>query len=280
MLFFDVNFYRRVGRALGFFYFFLKLKNKIMKQILILILLLLSFNGFAQNDYQAAFQRGNEAFTAKNYERAADIYEQILAKEQVSFELYFNLGNAYFRLNEIPKAILNYERALQIKPNQKETLYNLKLANQRTIDQISTASPFFLINWWVIWRGLFSSTVWSILAIIAVFTSILGCLVWLFGESRKKKKIGFLLGVVFFVFGILFCLTAWQRFAYEQNSNMAILFAKETPLKLGADNASPDVLLLHEGTKVEILGKTGLWNKVRLPNGEQGWLPVKSLVKI
>lgn len=251
-----------------------------MKKILTLILLLLSFNGFAQDDYQAAFQRGNEAFTTKNYERAADIYEQILAKEQVSFELYFNLGNAYFRLNEIPKAILNYERALQIKPHQKDARYNLKLANQRTIDQISTASSFFLIEWWIVWRGFFSSTVWSILAIIAVFTSVLGCLVWLFGESRKKKKIGFLLGVVFFVFGILFGLTAWQRYAYEQNSNMAILFAKETSLKLGADNASPNVLILHEGTKVEILGKTGLWHKVRLPNGEQGWLPVESLVKI
>ena len=250
-----------------------------MKQILILALLSISLNGFAQ-DYQAAFQRGNEAFTAADYEKAADIYEQILEIEQVSFELYYNLGNAYFRLNEIPKAILNYERALQIKPYQKEARYNLKLANQRTIDQISTASPFFLIEWWMVWRGLFSSTFWSILAIIAVFTSVLGCLVWLFGESRKMKKIGFVLGVVFLALGILFGLTAWQRYAYEQKSNMAILFAKETPLKLGADNASPDVLLLHEGIKVEILGKTGLWNKVRLPNGEQGWLPVENLVGI
>jgi tetratricopeptide (TPR) repeat protein len=250
-----------------------------MKQLLTLILLSLSFNGFAQ-DYQAAFQRGNEAFTTENYKRAANIYEQILAKEQISFELYYNLGNAYFRLNEIPKAILNYERALQIKPHQKEARYNLKLANQRTIDQISTASPFFLIKWWMVWRGLFSSTFWSILAIITVFTSILGCLVWLFGESRKMKKIGFLLAVLFLALGISFGLTAWQRYAYEQKSDMAILFAKETPLKLGADNASPDILMLHEGIKVEILGKTGLWNKVRLPNGEQGWLPVESLVEI
>lgn len=250
-----------------------------MKQLLILIGLMLSFSGFAQ-DYQAAFQRGNEAFTSENYEKAADIYEQILAKGQSSFELYFNLGNAYFRLNEIPKAILNYERALQIKPHQKEAKYNLKLANQRTIDQISTASPFFLINWWMAWRGLFSSNFWSILTIIAVFTSVLGVLVWLFGESRKAKKIGFLLGVIFFMFGILFGFTAWQRYAYEQKSDMAILFAKETPLKLAADNASPDVLMLHEGIKVEVLGKTGLWNKVRLPNGEQGWLPVESLVEI
>jgi tetratricopeptide (TPR) repeat protein len=253
--------------------------NRNMKQLLILALLAFSFTGFAQ-DYQAAFQRGNEAFAAADYEKAVAIYEQILAKEQLSFELYYNLGNAYFRLNEIPKAILNYERALQIKPYQKEARYNLKLANQRTLDQISPASPFFLITWWMAWRSFFSSPFWSILTIIALFVSISGSIGWLFGESRTTKKVGFLLTIFFIGLGILFGFTAWQRHAYEQKSNMAILFAKETPLKLSADNASPDVLMLHEGTKVEVLGKTGLWNKVRLPNGEQGWLPVENLVEI
>jgi tetratricopeptide (TPR) repeat protein len=250
-----------------------------MKHLLTLSFLVFSLTVFAQ-DYEAAFQRGNEAFTTEDYEKAADVYEQILEKGQVSFELYYNLGNAYFRLNEIPKSILNYERALQIKPHQKAARYNLKLANQRTIDQISTASPFFLIEWWMAWRGFFSSTLWSILTIISIFIGISGGIAWLLGESRKIKKIGFLLTVAFVGLGILFGFTAWQRYAHEQQSDMAILFAEETALKVGADNASPDILTLHEGTKVEVLGKTGLWNKVRLPNGEQGWLPVESLVGI
>lgn len=249
------------------------------KTLSIVYILLFAVTVFAQ-DYQAAFQRGNEAYTNADFERAADIYEQILGKGQMSFELYYNLGNAYFRLNEMPKAILNYERALQIKPQQKAAQYNLKLANQRTVDQISTVTPFFLIKWWMTWRGFFSSTTWSILTISMMFFGVFGFTVWLLGESRKMKKVGFLLGVGFISLGILFGLTAWQRYTHEQNTNMAILFAEETPLKVGADNASPDILMLHEGVKVEVLGKTGLWNKVRLPNGEQGWLPVESLVEI
>lgn len=253
-----------------------------MRFYTILLCCLFQFNLFAQTEteFQSVFQKGNEAFTNQEFEKAANIYEQILAKEQISFELYYNLGNAYFRLNEIPKSILNYERALQIKPHHSDTQYNLKLANQRTIDQISKTPPFFLVQWWINWRGLFSSTIWAILTILMAFVACTGLAFWQLGESRKIKKIGFIVGFGCLALSILLGLTAWQRFSYEQNSNMAILFTKEYPLKSGADDSSPDVLLLHEGTKVELLDKIGLWNKVRLPNGEQGWLPVESLVKI
>ena len=161
------------------------------------------------------------------YEKAANVYEQILEKEQSSFELYYNLGNTYFRLNEIPKSILNYERALQIKPHHKALKYNLKLANQRTIDQISKTPPFFLIQWWINWRGLLSSTLWSILAIAFAVISGISLSVWLLGESRKAKKKGFVIGFLSLALSIVLVLTAWQRYTYEQNSNMAILFTKE-----------------------------------------------------
>jgi tetratricopeptide (TPR) repeat protein len=253
-----------------------------MRFYIILFCCFFQWNLFAQTetDFQSAFQKGNEAFTNQEFEKAANIYEQILAKGKVSFELYYNLGNAYFRLNEIPRSILNYERALQIKPQHGDAQYNLKLANQRTIDQISKTPPFFLIQWWINWRGLFSSTIWSILTIFLAFIACAGLVFWQLGESRKTKKIGFIVGFACLALSILFSLTAWQRFAYEQNSDKAILFIKEYPLKSGADDSSPDILLLHEGTKVELLDKIGLWQKVRLPNGEQGWLPVEGLVKI
>lgn len=247
-----------------------------------ILFLIFASNLSAQSvdDFQSAFQKGNEAFTNQEFEKAANIYEQIVAKGQTSFELYYNLGNAYFRLNEVSKSILNYERALLIKPHHSNAKYNLKLANQRTNDQISPTPPFFLIQWWINWRGLLSSTLWSILAIILAFITCGSLSIWQLGNSRKAKKIGFLIGFACLGLTILLGLTAWQRYTYEQNSNMAILFAKEYALKSGADDSSPDILILHEGTKVELLDKIGLWHKVRLPNGEQGWLPVESLVKI
>ena len=137
-----------------------------------------------------------------------------------------------------------------------------------------------MIQWWINWRGLFSSTVWSILTIIFAFITCIGLGFWQLGQSRKIKKIGFLAGFGCLGLMILLGLTSWQRYIYEHNSNMAILFTEEYPLKSGADDSSPDVILLHEGTKVELLDKIGLWHKVRLPNGEQGWLPTESLVEI
>lgn len=253
-----------------------------MRFYIILLCCLFQLNLFAQTemDFQLAFQKGNEAFTNQEFENAADIYEQILEKGQISFELYYNLGNAYFRLNEIPKSILNYERALQIKPHHNDARYNLKLANQRTIDQITKTPPFFLIQWWINWRGLLSSTIWSVLTILMAFIACVSSAFWQLGNSRKSKKIGFIIGFAALGLTILLSLTAWQRFVYEDDNDMAILFAKEYPLKSGADDSSPNVLLLHEGTKVELLDKIGLWRKVRLPNGEQGWLPIESLVQI
>lgn len=253
-----------------------------MRFYFIILCCLLQFNLFGQTEteLELAFQKGNEAFTNQEFEKAAAIYEQIVAKKQSSFEVYYNLGNAYFRLNEIPKSILNYERALQIKPHHSDVQYNLKLANQRTIDQISKTPPFFLIQWWINWRGLFSSTIWSILTIVFAFVACAGIAIWQLGESRKTKKNGFILGFICLALSIILGCTSWQRFSYEQNSNMAIVFIKEYPLKSGADDSSPNIILLHEGTKVELLDKIGLWHKVRLPNGEQGWLPVEGLIKI
>ncbi len=246
---------------------------------IIIFCLIFNVRAFGE-DFQAIFQLGNKAYTEENYQEAAKIYERLISKNQTSFELNYNLGNAYFRLNEIPKAILNYERALQIRPHHKATQYNLKLSNQRTLDQISETPLFFLVEWWIGWQGFLSSTVWAILAIVLMIGSGIGWISWLFGVSRKIKKIGFVSGILGLSISLFFMLTAWQRYSYEQDSNMAILFAKETALKSSADDRSPDILLLHEGIKVELLDTIGLWHKVRLPNGEQGWLPIKDLIEI
>ena len=252
-----------------------------MRTYIIIMNCLFSFNLLAQTniEYNTAFQKGNASFANQEFEKAVDIYEQIVSKGQLSFELHYNLGNAYFRLNEIPNAILNYERALKLKPSHDDAKYNLKLANQRTADRISNTSPFVLLLLWKKWQNLFSSNSWSMLTIMASFLSFGGLIFWQLGKSRLVRKRGFIFGISCLGFVLFLGLTAALQFQTE-NSDDAILFVKEYPLKSGADNSSPDILILHEGIKVTVLDRIGLWSKVSLPNGEQGWLPSDSLVKI
>lgn len=252
-----------------------------MRTLIILFSCLFSLNlsGQTTAELEKAFHKGNTAFANQEFEKAADIYEQIIAKGHLSFELHYNLGNTYFRLNNIPKAILHYERALKIEPNHADAKYNLELANQRTIDQISNISTFVLVRWWKSWQGLLSSNLWSIFTILASFLGFASLSLWQLSKRQALRKRNFIIGVTCSSIALVFGFTAAAKFQTE-NSDNAILFAKEYPLKSGADDSSPDILLLHEGTKVEILDKIGLWSKVCLPNGEQGWLPSDSLVKI
>ena len=251
-----------------------------MRTLIILFSCLFSLNlsGQTRAELEKAFQKGNTAFANQEFEKAADIYEQIAAKGQLSFELHYNLGNTYFRLNDIPKAILYYERALKVEPNHADARYNLKLANQRTIDQISSISPFILVRWWKSWQDLLSSNSWSIFTVLVSFLGFTGLSLWQLGKHRVFRKRSFVLGISCLSLALFLGLTAAMKYNTE-NSHSAILL-EEYHLKSGADDSSPDILLLHEGIKVEILDKIGLWSKVNLPNGEQGWLPSDSLVKI
>lgn len=234
----------------------------------------------ASENITQQFKQANTAYSSKNYQKAIDGYEAILKAGYQSTELYYNLGNAYFKNNQLAVAILNYERALLSEPYNEDIQYNLKIANQRTVDNISVLRPMFLIVWWGAFRDFFSATAWARLAIALFWLGIGGLILWLMGQTRQLKKQGFIVGICLVALSIFVALTSWQRHLLEQDSGIAIIFAQETALESSPDAQSPDILLLHEGTKVELLDNIGDWYKVRLMNGEQGWLEQDSFVKI
>lgn len=227
------------------------------------------------------FVDGNHAFQAKDYEKAIEYYEiHIQDRGHSRFQGFHNLGNAYYRVGNYSKAILNYERALLIQPNNKRLQQNLKVANQKIEDQFAKAEVFFLVKWWRSWRNLFSTEGWAIFAILMASCSAIGLGFWRLGKSRKKRKRGFFIGFTAFGLLLLFSLTAWQRDIVLKNPKTAIVIKKEIDLKTAADEESPTVLLLHNGTKIRLIDELGDWQKVQLPNGDLGWLEKENFERI
>lgn len=226
------------------------------------------------------FQKATESYKNKDFKTAIMAYEALVAENYVSKELYYNLGNSYFKEKEWGKAVLNYERALQIAPSDEDIQHNLKVVHQELVDDLETVPPFFLSKWWNNLSLLFGSTTWSILSIITIWLAITGLYLWLTGKVRTQRKQGFLAGISLVAISLLFFALGSTRSAKEIDSGEAIIMSKELNLRAAPDPDSKSIVLLHEGTKVQLEDQIGEWYKVRLINGEIGWLPMEQLGKI
>lgn len=231
-------------------------------------------------DAQQVFQEANQAYVSGNYNLAIEKYEAILKESAVSKELYYNLGNSYFRLNKMGKAILNYERAMRLAPSDKDIQHNLDFTRGRIVNDIEPISPFFLIQWWRDVRGLLSIDNWSFLTLLFLWVGVAGFVFLLLGKTRTQKKQGFIGGSILIPLSIVCFLLAKDTQNELTSSRFAIVLSNETSFRPSPDSAIQPTALLHEGIKVEVIDKLSHFVKVRLPNGEEGWLEDNTIESI
>ena len=241
-----------------------------MKQFFILIaILFVSFNLSAQND---PFQSANEAYAKGDFQAAANGYEELLKANGESATIYYNLGNSYYKLNQIAPSILNYERALLLEPGNSDIRFNLEIAKLKAVDKIEAVGDFFLTEWFRDIQNLLSTDAWSRLGIVC-FILLIACL-FLFFFSRRVliKKLGFYVSLGLFVGVVL-----GNCFAYNQKKKLtqrseAIIFTPTTTIKSSPDNSGTDLFILHEGTKIKLKNKLGSWNEIETADGNVGWI--------
>lgn len=250
-----------------------------MKYISVITLIFLHFVCFA-NDAQQQFQEANDAYQAKDYAKAIQVYEALIKAEFVSSDLHYNLGNAYYKNEQLGPAMLQYEKALLLSPKDSDIQHNVEFARSQLVDDIPPLPTFFLADWWNSLRDILSSKGWSIVGLVVLWLGIGGLSVWQLGEKRSQKKQGFVIGSILLLLSALPFGLAWQRNSLEQHSGYAILYQKEISLRSAPDAQSKSILKLHEGTKVALLDELSGWYKVSLVNGEKGWLPIASLKEI
>ena len=225
------------------------------------------------------FQKGVEAYEAGKYQAAIDEWKSLDESGMKSCDLYYNLGNGYFKKGEFPTAILYYEKALLEKPFDKEVKHNLALANERIVKQIKPLPDFFLKRGWTNSSNIFSANTWSWLALVFFWIGIGLVITRLFDWKKGRLQGHYLLGGGLVVMSLLFLLLGFSRGRLEQDSRMAIVLKSNIELRT-APESTVDIMELPEGTKLDIIDKIGVWEKVEAPNGEVGWIHEEDAVRI
>ena len=249
-----------------------------MKKIIgIWLLCMIYGNVFAQEeDLKAA----ETAYAAELYDKAIELYESVLKNYGDSFELFYNLGNAYYKNNQIAYAILNYERAILIKPGDSDVRFNLEMAKQQTTDKIEPLQEFFLKKWFRDVQNLIGVDAWATLGIVCFVSFICSLALFFFSKWMRLKKLGFYLGIV-----LLFIVIFANIFAANQKKEMtdrrgAIIFTPTVTIKGSPDNSGTELFILHEGTKVFIRNTIGEWNEIVSEDGSVGWINQKDIIVI
>jgi len=234
----------------------------------------------ASPEVERNMQRANEAYQSGNFAEAMRQYLALVEQGYRSEALYYNLGNAYYRLDSVGKAVLYYERALLLDPGDQDITHNLEVIRDQLPDEIDPLPVFFLTAWWRRVSLSMSETSWSALSLVCLWLGIGGFSLWLLGSQRKLKKVGFAAGIVLLLLSGLFFAFANSRAQLEDDSNRAVILAAEVALHSAPDQASEALLELHEGATLRLLDQIGDWYKVEMLDGNQGWLPKSSVEEI
>ncbi|RHJ91451.1 tetratricopeptide repeat protein [Parabacteroides bouchesdurhonensis] len=251
-----------------------------MKKILFFLLLIQCFAwsmAFAQT---TAIKEAEEAYTKEDYNKAIELYENILKSNGESAEIFYNLGNAYYKAGKIAPAILNYERALVLDPGDADARFNLQLARQKSVDKIEPVENFFLTDWFDTIQNTAAADSWARIGIVC-FIFFIGCVIlFFFSRWIRLKKVGFYLGLVLLVMVIFANIFAKNQKDELVNRKHAIVFTPTVTVKSSPDASGTDLFILHEGTKVSVKSTLGDWSEIELEDGNIGWMPSKDIEKI
>ncbi len=221
---------------------------------------------------------GVEAYSRGDWADAEASWTSILDLGLESADLYYNIGNACWREGDLAHAILGYERALRLDPSHSDARFNLDFVRVGLQDKIESVPVFFLSIWMRNLCHLMPSDVWAVLGIIFFALALALALLLLLGRTGAARKTGFALGIVSLLLCILSVSMAVSQKADYQREDGAIVVRAVSPVKSSpSSDASRDLFILHEGTKVRVLDSVGDWRNIELSDGRQGWIAASDL---
>ena len=258
-----------------------------MKKILVFLMMMVASTGWAQLSsvsYNNWFEDGNAAYAEGNYGQALTFYNSIVDAGMESADLYYNMGNTYYKMKDYPHAILYYEKALKLNPGDEDIRVNLEIANMAVVDKINVIPQSFIVRWWNGLKTMLSADGWTWLS-LAFFALLLVCLfVFLMSRQTGVRKLGFFFGLL-----VAVCLALSVVFAAEEQRDLnrhdqAIIMTSTVNVKSSPSVQSVDLFVLHEGAKVRVLDtyqskldQDREWNKIKIADGSVGWLPASDM---
>ena len=250
--------------------------------LLLLMMLLPVAASAQQNDYvDSLWNAANAAYVEGQWADAAAGYEKISDMGLESASLYCNTGDAYYKDGNIPMAILYYERALKLDPSYEDARYNLELMNARIQDRIDPVPEFILKVWARDLCRLMDSDSWAVAFIILLAIAAAMVLLFLLSPSVAGRRAGFFTGIVVLLLaGASLGFSIWQKNDYMRVDSAIVMRPVVSVKSSPSAEASQDLFVLHEGTKVKVLDTVGRWNNVELADGRQGWIRTDEITVI
>ena len=252
----------------------------VVKKLIFLVIFSVLGMSYGQTNPEFLFNEGNKAYNAGNYENAISLYEQTLKMGKHSAEVYYNLGNANYRLNKVAESVYYFEKAKLMRPKDRDIITNSAFANNMTIDAIEKipVSQIDQIRNSII--ETFSFEIWTYFTTILLWIFTILFLAYLFFIRARLKRIFFFSSLSILLLFILSFSITYSIDQNEKNKKFAILFSKQIDIWSEPNQQADRLFVLHEGTKMQLLDSLEEWQKIRIANGSEGWIKDASFKKI
>ena len=225
----------------------------------------------------ATKSEGDSAYIRNDFASAIQIYESLLRKGDAA-DIYYNLGNSYYKVNEIAKAILNYERALLLQPGNGDIRANLEIARGKTVDKVEAVPEVFFVTWTKALINSMSVDAWAVWGVVSFLLLIVSLYFFIFSKQVVLKKVGFITGIVFLIVVVMANVFASKQKEELLHRDSAIIMNPSVTVRSTPSENGTSLFILHEGHKVDIKDSSMKdWKEIRLEDGKVGWVPVSSI---
>lgn len=235
------------------------------------------FSAAKSSDDNVTKAEGDSAYMRNDYASAIQIYESLLKKGEAA-EVYYNLGNSYYKAGDIAKAILNYERALLLQPGNADIRANLEIARSKTIDKVVSVPDIFFVAWTKSLINCLSVDAWAKLGVAFFILLLVSFSFFFFSKQIMWKKSGFIAGLICLVLVVVSNVFASEQKSKLMNRNEAIILSPSVTVRSTPSESGTSLFILHEGHKIEIKDNSMReWKEIRLEDGKVGWVPTSAI---
>lgn len=247
------------------------MKFNMLKRFLCLAMIVFPLFSYS-DDASTLFSKGNTLYAKGQYKEALVAYQQLVSQGYQSAAVYFNMGNASYKNDDIASAVLYYEKAHKLAPGDDDINYNLKYVNFKTVDKIDEVPEFFVTRWWHNFIQAFSTGALAAWSIIFVLLGSVFLILYFFAGTAGLKRASFYSAILLFFIGVIAVFMANRQLSYYEDHPGAIVFSPSVNVKSSPTDQANTLFVIHDGTKVNVLDNSNGWTKIGLANGNVGWI--------
>jgi len=257
------------------------MKNAIKRYSLLLLIVVSCLVSQGQSSaVKDSVSAANQLYNAAKYQDAIRKYQYVLGQGFESSELYFNLGNAYYKLGNATYAILNFERAKKLAPNDDDIRYNLELARTLIVDNVVTIPDGGFLRWMKQLISSKSINFWGIFSISTFFTFLFLFGLFLLSRTFRVKRLAFWFSIAAVSISAITFTFGTTMKSKLVNHNSAVITDRSVKVKASPSETGTELFIVHEGVTVQLTDKLGDWVSVSLPDGNKGWIKEESMIRI